>query len=161
MAVSITKAGPYYASGAITFSSLRTTFRAQNIDGTFNSDSLPIKASELKRITNQAVSNPTVPDATENSNIATDYNLKLSQFRNSVKYYTLTQSGVDDNSGNTSIPGLNLSSQSWNSNLNKTILKKVSIGGTIGSYYSTQPALYLNGDTCNTSIVISGEIYGA
>jgi hypothetical protein len=54
------------------------------------------------------------------------YNLKLSQFRNSVKYYTLTQSGVDDNSGNTSIPGLNLSSQSWNSNLNKTIRKKVS-----------------------------------
>lgn len=125
MTVSITKAGPYYASGAITFSSLRTNFRAQNIDGTYNSDSLPIKASELRRITNQAVSNPTVPDATENTNISTDYNLKLSQFINSIKYYTLTQSGVDNNSGNNLIPGFNLSTQSWNSNLNKTIVKKL------------------------------------
>ena len=161
MTVSITKAGPYYASGAITFSSLRTNFRAQNIDGTYNSDSLPIKASELKRITNQAVSNPTVPDATENTNISTDYNLKLSQFRNSAKYYILTQSGVDDNSGNNSIPGLNISSQSWNSNLNKNIRKKIIINGTVGSYYNTQPALYLSGDICNTTIGVTGGIYGA
>ena len=161
MAVSITKAGPYYASGAITFSSLRTNFRAQNIDGTYNSDSLSIKASELKRITNQAVSNPTVPDATENTNISTNLNLKLSQFRNSVKYYTLTQSGVDDNSGNNLIPGLNISSQSWNSNLNKNIRKKIIINGTVGSYYNTQPALYLSGDICNTTIGVTGGIYGA
>ena len=65
MAISTTKAGPYYASGAISFSSLRSNFRAQNIDGTFNTDTLSIKASELIRVTSQTVTNPTVPDATE------------------------------------------------------------------------------------------------
>jgi hypothetical protein len=113
------------------------------------------------RNTNVNSTNPIVPNATENVNISSGSNLKLSQFRNSVKYYTLTQSGTNDNSGNSSIPGFDLSSQNWNSNLNKNIVKQVNIGGIIGSYYSNQPAFSVNGDICNTTISVTGGIYGA
>lgn len=165
MAISTTKAGPYYASGAISFSSLRSNFRAQNIDGTFNTDTLPIKASELIRVTSQTVTNPTVPDATENSSIPTSVgagvSIKASHFRNSIKYFYLTQSGTNDNTGNSSVPGLSLSSAYWNSNLSKNIIKKISIGGTIGSYYSTQPAFSFSGEMCNLTISTRGQILGA
>ena len=165
MAISTTKAGPYYASGAISFSSLRSNFRAQNIDGTFNTDTLPIKASELIRVTSQTATNPTVPDATENSSIpisvGAGVSIKASHFRNSIKYFYLTQSGTNDNTGNSSVPGLSLSSAYWNSNLNKNIRKKVDISGTIGSNYSTQPAFSFSGEMCNLTISTRGQILGA
>ena len=50
MAVSVSKAGPYYSSGAISFSSLRSNFRAQvkrtssGGSESFNSDTSSISA---------------------------------------------------------------------------------------------------------------------
>ena len=57
MSVSVSKAGPFFASGPITFSELRRTFRAQSqklllVDLNFASDVAPISMSELKRDTN-------------------------------------------------------------------------------------------------------------
>jgi hypothetical protein len=161
MSATITKAGPYYTSGSISFSSLRSTFRAQQPDGSFSTDTLPIKASELRRVTTNTNTTPTVPDATENANISTSSNLKLSQFRNSIKYYYLTQTDTDNNNASLSSPGFNIGTQSWNSNLNKNIRKYAYLNGTIGSSNISQYATYLLAETYNLEINVAGGIYGA
>ena len=156
MAISTTKAGPYYASGAISFSSLRTNFKATDIDGTVSANTSPISASQLKRITSQSDTDPIVPDATENTQISTGNNLSISQFRNSVKYYKASQTATDIN--------LNISTQAWNTNLSKNIKKKVSIVGTIGSSDTNIPALLTtSGEHCNLEIVVTGtgKVIGA
>ena len=85
MTVTVTKAGPYYASGEIKFSDLRRVFRAQQRkqtssgSETFNTDTASISATELLRVTDTTETNPIVPDSTENSNISTSNNLKLSE----------------------------------------------------------------------------------
>lgn len=161
MPTAVTKAGPYYTSGSISFSSLRSNFRSQQPDGTFASDALPIQASELRRNTNTSNVSPIVPDALENQNISTLSNLKLSQFRNSIKYYYLTQTGTYNNNSSLSSPGYNIGTQSWNSNLNKTIRKYLYINGTIGSSNVSQYAAYLQGEVNNLVVEVSGNIYGA
>jgi hypothetical protein len=113
MSVSVSKT-LLFTSGQIKFSDLRSSFKEVS--------SGSISASELRRNTNTSNTNPIVPDATENSDVASGNNLRLSQFRNTIKYYDLNQSGTDSN--------LNISSQTWNSNLSKNIVKKMTIGGT-------------------------------
>lgn len=145
MSVAITKAGPYYASGPISFSSLRTTFKESGSDS--------ISASELRRNTITSNTNPIVPDATENSSVSTNSNLALSQFRNTIKYYYITQTGIDLN--------FNIGTQSWNSNLNKNIRKWLYINGTCGSNSVSSPASTLATTAYNLTIDVSGIIYGA
>ena len=48
MAISVTKSGPYFTSGAISFSAMRNTFRLNNPTGT-------ISASELLRNTDMSI----------------------------------------------------------------------------------------------------------
>ena len=159
MAVSITKAGPYYSSGQISFSSLRTNFRSQqrkvssSDSETFTTDTAPIKASELLRVTDTTNTNPTVPDATENSSIASSSNLKLSQFRNSIKYYYITQSDTNTN--------FDIDSQSWNSNLDKNIVKVMFIDGICGSETVSSTAASLDATSNNLTIDVYGDILGA
>jgi hypothetical protein len=156
MTITLTKSGPFYASGAISFSSLRTNFKATDIDGTVSADTSPISASQLKRITSQSDDDPTVPDATENTQISTGNNLSISQFRNSVKYYKVSQTDTNTN--------LNISTQAWNTNLSKNIKKKVSIVGTIGSSDTNIPALLTTyGQHCNLEIAVTGtgKVIGA
>ena len=145
MTATVTKTGPYYSSGQISFSSLRNTFKEVS--------SGEIKVSELKRNTSLTNKNPTVPDATENSNISSSLNLKLSQFRNSIKYYYITQTGTDIN--------FDIASQSWNSNINKNIVKILYITGACGSNTTSSPAAFLNTTVCNLTLRVSGGIYGA
>ena len=158
MAITTTISGPFYATAGtpISFSSLRTNFRATDIDGTVSVDTSSISASQLRRIDSQSISDPTVPDATENVGISTENDLNISQFRNSVKYYKVSQTSTDTN--------LNISTQAWNSNLSKNIKKKVSIGGTIGSSGITTAALLTtSGQHCNLEIVVTGtgKVIGA
>lgn len=155
MTSTVTKAGPYYASGSISFSSLRATFRAQQPDGTFLSDSLPIKASELRRNTTKSndVANPTVPDAKENASISTLNNLKLSQFRNSIKYYFITQTDTDLN--------YDIDAQTWNTNLNKNIRKWMYLNGTCGSNNPASYAAIHDAEAWNLTIQVAGTILGA
>ena len=145
MSVAITKAGPYYASGSISFSSLRTNFK--------ESGSGSISASELRRNTTTSDTNPIVPDATENSSVSTNSNLAISQFRNTIKYYYITQTAIDLN--------FNIGAQSWNSNLNKNIRKWAYINGTCGSNSSSSPASTFATTVHNLTIDVSGIIYGA
>ena len=159
MAASVSKAGPYYASGEIKFSDLRRDFRAQQRkqtsggSETFDTDTASISAAELLRVTDTTIANPIVPDSTENSDIATSNDLKLSQFRNSIKYYYITQSGTDEN--------FDIDAQTWNTNLDKNINKFMFIDGTCGSSDTGVPAASLTASCANMTIDISGLILGA
>ena len=146
MAIQIS-ATQYFGSGAISFSAMRSTFRLNNPTGT-------ISASELLRNTDVTNTDPILPDATENSDVATSTNWKTSQIRDSIKFYNVTQPSGDTNI-NLDIDGL-----AWNSNLNKNIVKKMNIQGTCGSN-STGTAAALMDDTAhNLTIDVSGDIFG-
>ena len=166
MAYTVTKAGPYYTSGEIKFSSLRTNFK-ETSSGT-------LTATELRRNTNTAASGPIVPDCTENrtsgplgNGISTLNNLKISQFRNSIKYYNISQTGTNDNGANTGLPGCDINGIGWNSNLQYNIIKQFNVNGTIGSYSTGQYAAQLTTTSYNLYINVgtsgggSGTIQGA
>ena len=89
----VRRAGPYFlGSGPIKFSKMRQYFKEiYPVDNT-----VPVSASELKRVTNVLERDPVVPDSTENENIAsvTEFNWKCSQFRGSVKRYWAHQTGT-------------------------------------------------------------------
>jgi len=178
MSVSVVKSGPYYSSGPISFSSLRTNF-AERSSGV-------ISALDLRRNTSTSAENPVVPDSTENEQISTGSNLKLSQFRNSVKRYTATQSGTDDNSSNPNEPGFRMGrynsslvmtgidwsgggdsgrdgvSGGFTGNHTKNIQKFIKITGTCGSVQTGQAAAQLaTGFTVhNVRIEVYGSILG-
>ena len=160
MSVSVSKAGPFFASGPITFSELRRTFRAQSQKTStggsefFASDTAPISMSELKRDTNPQSPNPIVPDATENSAIGSVSDVALSQFRNSIKFYYITQTGSDIY--------FDIDALNWNSNLDKTITKTIFIDGDIGSDNALSPAAsFEQSPAYNLLFDVTGTIKGA
>lgn len=165
MTVAATTAGPYYNSGPISFSSLRSKFRAQvrevspTVNGTFIADTGQITASELRRSAAITDTNPMVPDSTENSKISTLNNWKTSQFRNSIKYYYIVQTNTELNLNIATPP----SPATWNGNLDKNIQKYLIIGAgsTCGSNDATLPAAKLNATAYNLIIDVSGSILGA
>ena len=120
MAITVSKCGPYFTSGAISFSAMRSTFRLNNPTGT-------ISASELLRDTNTSNADPILPDATENIDVATSTNWKTSQIRDSIKFYNLTQPSGDTN------VNLDIDAQTWNGNLGRNIVKKLNLEGICGS----------------------------
>lgn len=163
--------GPSLATGPIRWSTLREEFLAKQprtsysgsdtIDNDLNSGS--ISAKQLLRDTDTTHENPVVPDCKENrdAGISDSTNLKASQFRNSIKFYYAQQTGTNDNSSNTSQPGLEIDVQGWNTNLGDTVVKKIFIDGTVGSTVISQPALKLSNVTTNLEVVISGNVYAA
>ena len=160
MAVATTKAGPYYASGAISFSSLRSNFRAQRRkttsggSETFVTDTASISASQLLRNTSTTSTSPNVPNATENSNIApSQSNWKTSQFRNSVKFFYITQSSTNTN--------FDMDDLAWNGNLNKNINKFLFVTGTCGSSSVSSVAASFNATAYNLTFDVTGSILGA
>ena len=144
MAVSVSKT-LLFTSGQIKFSELRSSFK--------EASSGSVSASELRRNTNTSNANPIVPDATENTAVSTGSNLKTSQFRNTIKYYDLNQSGTDLN--------LDIFAQTWNSNLSKNIVKKMNINGTCGSNTTATAALLINAITYNLQLIVNGSVFGA
>ncbi len=177
MSVSVVKEGPYFSSGSISFAELRLRFK--------ETSSGSISASELRRNTNQREENPVVPDSTENENISTGSNLRISQFRNSVKRYHATQTGTDTNAGRPLDPGFRMGRYDssgrgidWSGggvngrdgqnggvtgNLTKNIQKFIYIRGTCGSFYVGVPAAQLAPEPAvyNVRFEIYGQILGA
>jgi len=147
MPLTVSKVGPYFSSGSISFSQLRSIFK--------ETSSGSISISECRRDTNTSSTNPIVPDATENSSISTSLNLKISQFRNSIKYYNLNQ-GSGDIDANLNIANSSL----WNGNLGKNIVKTVTLAGKNGSTNGS-PAASLNSSAIyNVLLVITGNVFG-
>ena len=146
MALTATTDGPYFTSGSISFSQLRSTFK-QTSSGAIN-------FSEYRRDTNTSNTNPIVPDATENSEISATTNLRMSQFRNSIKYYYVNQ-GAGDNDSNLDL------TDSWNGNLGKNIVKTLTLAGTSGST-NGNPAASLDANAVyNLLLIITGSIFGS
>ena len=178
MTLAATTAGPYYATGSISFSSLRRNFRAQirknSSSGiaTFAVDTAEISCSQLRRITDIAGINtyapnagvgtePNVPNAVENAGITTYVNWKASQFRSSIKYYYITQSGIDTYFNINLLNSSNGSSASWNNNLDRNIKKVVFIDGNIYAQNATTPACTFGATGYNLIIDVPGNILGA
>jgi|5B_taG_2_1085324.scaffolds.fasta_scaffold34243_1 hypothetical protein len=133
-----------FASGSISLSAIRNKFLGSG----------QISLSELKRQTSLDLEDPTIPDATENSNISTtDSNIKFSNYRNSITHYKVVQSGTDTN--------VDIDSLSWNNNLSKNIPKEFIVNGTCGSTDTSSEAATFNADAFNLSFFINGAIEGA
>lgn len=143
----------FYSSGSISFSSLRSNFKEQ-VSG-------EIKASELRRNDSLTDTNPIVPTAKENLAISTSSNLKLSQFKNSIKYYNLTQTETDLNLDIGNPKNTNTQYDNWNGNLNYNIKKIAYLNGICGSNNNTLPSVKLSNNACNLLINVSGQIYAA
>ena len=167
MAVSVSKAGPYYSSGQIKFSDLRRDFRAQQRkttsggSETFSTDNGSISASELLRDIDTTEQSPIVPDCKENresgplsNGISASSNWKVSQFRNSIKYYYVTLPSSDE------VANFDIDAQSWNTNLDKNINKFMFIDGTCGSSSVSSPAAAFNATAHNLTVDVYGDILG-
>ena len=147
MAISVTKSGPYFTSGAISFSAMRNTFRLNNPTG-------QISASELLRNTSLTETDPVLPDATENDDVATSTDWKTSQIRDSIKFYNVTQP-----SGDTDV-NLDIDAQAWNGNLGRNIVKKMNLQGICGSNSTSLRAAQIDQTAHNLTIDVSGDIFG-
>ena len=152
-------AGPYFASGEIKFSQLRRNFRAQSRktsgggSETFATDNNSISASQLRRITSTSNTNPNVPNCQENIQVSASNNWKTSQFRNTIKFFYLTQPS--------SATTLNyvIHGQPWNNNLTNNIVKTMFIEGTCGSVTSTAAARF-DAQSYNLHIHVLGSVQG-
>tara|TARA_E500000331_G_scaffold354415_1_gene407325 strand:+ start:2077 stop:4884 length:2808 start_codon:yes stop_codon:yes gene_type:complete len=148
MSITVTKEGPYFTSGPIKWSELRSTFREDS--------SGSISASELFRNTNISDRNPIVPDSTENNQSGDNFSYaggnfsysgtakdwKASLMRDSVKRYKVVQSGTDSNfdmglkSGSSGIDwsgGVTTTLDSVGSvtgNITRNIIKVIDINGS-------------------------------
>lgn len=135
----------------IKFSDLRSSFKEVS--------SGSINASEFKRNTDTNNKNPIVPDATENSNVSTGNNLKISQFQNTIKYHDLIQTGTNTNLNLATLSAASAGTN-WSSNLSKTIVKRVTISGICSSTSTSVASLLIDAKTYNLNLIISGQIYG-
>jgi len=165
MGIAVTKYGPYFAgSGGVSpnnqtnmkFSQMRDTFRLTmpGLDGTPGTATggTEIKASELLRVTDVTNTNPNVPDCTENNDVGAVNDWKVSQIKDSIKYYYVTQTGTNIN--------FDIDQSSWNDNLHKSILKWMNVDGTCGSNSSNVSAADLNATANNLTIDVTGTIMG-
>ena len=158
-AATVSKAGPYYTTAGteMKFSALRRDFRAQQPKTSSGGsettdeglDAGAISASELLRNTNVNETNPIVPQCQDNLQISSSSNWKISQFRNSIKYFYLTQES-DKTSLNYVLHG-----QPWENNLPLNIVKTFFLEGTCGSVDAASPAVTLNATTYNLTIDVS------
>lgn len=144
MSLPLYTATTYFNTGSISARSLQTTF---------GGNSNNVKFSTYRRDTDRTKTSLIVPDSTENDDISTENNLSALTFRGSVKELSTSQSGSDTDLdiGNSSV---------WGSNLNRNIIKNLSIGGQILASLNTTSAASLNASAINLRIDISGQIYG-
>ena len=171
MGLTVTKTGPYFnGSGQpapnnqteVKFSQLRNTFRLNNPTGS-------ISASELLRDIDTNSSDPIVPDATENSNIASNtlsaiasgtiapnLDWEVSQFFGAIKFFDVEQDASDVNT-NFNISAL----AEFNNNLGKTIKKKFTLRGEHRSTNTSIAAAQILSDAWNLTMEIHGNFYGA
>lgn len=144
MATAVSYEGRYYpGNSSISFRSLQ-----QNFGGNSNN----VKFSTYYRNTDVENTDPIVPDATENANIATSGAIEASDFRNSIKKYYITQTGGEQN--------YDIDAQTWNSNLGKNVLKEARLNGTLSASSTGNNAAHFNSGAFNLKIVVSGGVYG-
>ena len=123
-------------TGQIRFSELRSKFKKKT-SGT-------IKASDLFRITNTNVTDPSIPDCQENEDAGVptsiqecndneDIDWRVSQMRSVITRFTIETTGTYTNLVGTSLK--------WNGNLGRNIRKRYHINGPIKASLYDRPAL--------------------
>ena len=159
MSVSVSRQGPFFNTGPISWSDLREEFRAANIDGTFDTDNDPISVSDLYRSTDKTITDPIVPDCEENresgpsnNGVPTSGSFAISRMRDTIKYYLVTQSGTDTNVDFDSLTNIN-----YQVNLNRNIRKRIRVNGTITAQSVNNPAAQFNAQASNIRIEIGGD----
>ena len=182
MAVGVASTGIHHTTN-LKFSELRREFKTISPRSTFDGsddhsgDTGSVSASELLRNTSLSVSDPSVPDVLENSDIATtESNWNISGFKNAIKYYYLNQTGIDDNQSSPQREGFSIADptlntsyttddvQSWEDYVSKNIVKKAFVDGIVGSISTTKDALSIGDnstDIYNLTVSIGGSIYGS
>ena len=145
MAVTVSKDGPHFTSGAISWSDYRDKFK--------KTSSGSVSASEMHRITSTSNTNPTMPDATENASVPTGGTIAVSSIRNTIKYYNITVTGNNNQ--------FNIGSQSWNSNYGKNIRKWTYLQGSYYSNSTGTPALRTGSTTYNNTLDITSTVKAA
>ena len=153
MAITVSKDGLYFPSGTnnIKWSELRDTFKRNAPSEPQQNGALgtiisgAISASDLLRETDRSNTNPYVPDCTQNADIGSSTNWKVSQMRDSIKYYWVTVTGTNDNFDIDQ-------SASWNSNIDKTIVKRLYVEGDMGTNSTSGHAARLSVRSCNLTI---------
>lgn len=123
-----------------------------------------IRARELLRNTNTSDPDPILPDATENTQVSTASNWKVSQMRGTIKFYVIDQtvSTANDNGATLSAPGFDFDGLNWNNNLTKSIRKFATVSGTCGSNGNAAPAVRMSTSSNNMTVVVNStaRIYG-
>ena len=157
MAVNVTKTS-HFTGGAgnpISFSQIRTEFGGSATN---------IKASTYLRNVDAAVDwddestiTSRVPDATENSSVATDNDWSVDSLRDTISSYLVTQSGT-----NTELSYSDSNTATWNNNLSKNVPKTFDVTGIVHADNVNDDALRFSGDLYNLEIEVSGTgaIYG-
>ena len=159
----VSKDGLYFPSGTnnIKWSQLRDTFRRNAPSEPQQNGSLgtiiggSISASDLLRNTNRATTNPYVPDCTENADVGSSTNWKVSQMRDTIKYMWVTVTGDADGYDIDGVPN-------WNSNIDKTIVKRFYLDGDFGTSGPSNFASRLSVRVCNLTLDVrsGGSIRG-
>lgn len=158
MAVNISKVEKLTgSSGPISFSQIRDEFGGNTTN---------VRASLYRRNDgdntdwdgpNASKIEPKIPDATENQDISSTNNWNVSTLRNTVMEYNVTQSGTDEE-----VVYYDADTSTWNGNLNRNILKKFDVTGTVFANETSKDALTFEGNLYNLEIEVdeSGAIYG-
>jgi hypothetical protein len=151
----------------VKFSKLRDVFKGPQGTltpvGIITSTGVQITARELLRNPNVTPSapdyqtDPIVPDATENAAVSTSANWKVSQFKNTIKFYVIDQTGDNDRAN------FNLGSINWNGNLEKSIRKFITIRGRCYSTTAATAAARFTETSHNVNILLNPEsrVYGS
>lgn len=158
MAVNISKVEKLTgSSGPISFSQIKDEFGGNTTN---------IRASLYRRNVGDDVDwdgpnaskiEPKIPDATENEDIASESNWNVSALRNTVMEYNVTQSG-----DNEELAYFDSDTSTWNGNLNRNVLKKFDVTGTVFANEIDKDALTFEGSLYNLEIEVdaTGKIYG-
>lgn len=159
MAITVTRQGPFFNSGSISWSDIREQFRAANIDGSFDNDTAAISVSELYRSTDNTITDPIVPDCEENresgpsnNGVPTSGTFAISRMRDTIKFYFITQSSTNQNVDFDSLTNLD-----YQANLNRNIRKRIRVNGTITAQSVNNPAAQFNAQASNIRIEIGSD----
>ena len=118
----------YFTSGEIKFSAIRDTFG--DLAGT------DVRASDYLRNAGDDVDweapgqtktiSPRVPNATENADVSTSTDWEVSDLRDSIVEYNVTQ---DASTSDEELEFADTNVPTWNNNLSKNVNKKMSVEG--------------------------------
>ena len=152
----------YFTSGEIKFSAIRDTFG--DLAGT------DVRASDYLRNAGDDVDweapgqtktiSPRVPNATENADVSTSTDWEVSDLRDSIVEYNVTQ---DASTSDEELEFADTNVPTWNNNLSKNVNKKFSVEGTIYADEVSKYALtFSDGEYNNLTIDVpdGGKIYG-